>query len=121
GERKRCGESRPCVTTRICHRSAHSGGPRRLLAPLSRGANYTPYGGRGHSVAASLATKEPLNNFHAGATGQLAGDDGAKQGEANSTALLASRATKPAPRQAPSLRVDARMRRLLRRSPRLVV
>src|SRR5882672_11618747 len=56
-----------------------------------------------------------------GRDGQLAGDDGAKQGEANGTAPLASRATKPAPRQAPSLRVGATMRRLPRRPPRFVV
>ena len=46
-------KSRPHVTTRIGRRSPQRGGPRRLLASLSRGANYSPAGG---SAAASLAT-----------------------------------------------------------------
>src|SRR5439155_26540496 len=63
-----------------------------------------------------------LNSSHAGATGRLPGMMARSEAKPiNSTALLASRATKPAPRQAPSLRVDARMRRLLRAPPRLVV
>jgi len=38
------------AATRIGRRSLRCGAPRRLLAPLSIGANHAPSGGRGHSV-----------------------------------------------------------------------
>src|SRR5947207_3077546 len=41
----RCSKSRPPVPTRIGRRSPRRGAPRRLLASLSLGANYSPYGG----------------------------------------------------------------------------
>src|SRR5437762_2115247 len=56
-DESRCSRSRPRVTTRIGRRSPRSGAPRRLLGSLPRGANYSPFGGRVQSVAASLATE----------------------------------------------------------------
>jgi hypothetical protein len=56
GDHSRRVNSRPRVTTRIGRRSPRCGAPRRLLASLSLGANYSPFGGRGQSVAAIAAS-----------------------------------------------------------------
>src|SRR5258705_11497848 len=56
-QRESLQQESPRVTTRICRRSPLCRAPRRLLASLSRGANYSPFGGRKQSVAAELANE----------------------------------------------------------------
>src|SRR5205814_8738032 len=56
-DESRCSNSRPRVTTRICRRSPLRGAPRRLLASLPQGANYSPSGGSAAAPSASLDLK----------------------------------------------------------------
>jgi hypothetical protein len=60
-DENRCVESRPRVPTRTGRRSPRCGAPRRLLASLSRGANYSPSGG---SAAAELANEAASVGVH---------------------------------------------------------
>jgi hypothetical protein len=63
-DENRCGESRPLVTTRTGRRFPRRGALQWLLASLPLGANCSPVGGGGQSVAAELANEAASVGAH---------------------------------------------------------